>query len=524
MPPPQETWLEQNALLVVGVFVGTVGALWLCFEEWRHRRSLEKKLTGAGKPSLQAPLRPAAGKVAVVRTAQKSEERLSTLPDLKLAPASRNFPGGLPMVVVDPGVTYQHLIGFGGSFTETAADLVVALSADRQSELVDAYFSADTGLGYRVGRLHMNSCDFSAGNWTCTKPGDKALSSFSVDRYHKSIFPLMKRAAEKADGPVSLLASPWSPPAWMKDSGRMLSGGKLRPDWRESWANHYVKFARELEAAGLPLWAFSVQNEPNATTMWENCLYDACDERDFVRDHLGPALEGSGMDVKLLVWDHNREDMLHRARTIYADQKAAKHVWGCAFHWYGDPRYEGWPDKAGMVCYDNCQAVHDLRPEKHLVMSEGCQEGGPHLGDWKLGERYAENIIKDLNHWTEAWIDWNLCLNMKGGPNHVGNNCSAPVLVDVERDALVYQSSYFYMGHFSRYIRPGARRVLCSASRDALECTAFANTDGTIAVVVLNQRDAGVAYALECLGQCATTEAPAHSISTLVFLNPSVEK
>merc|ERR1712032_1203565 len=112
--------------------------------------------------------------------------------------------------------------------------------------------------------------------------------------------------------------------------------------------------------------------------------------------------------VKLLVWDHNRDEMLLRARTVYGDPEAAKHVWGTGFHWYGDPRYESWPPPAGMVCFDNVQAVHDLRPDKHIVMTECCQEGGPHLGDWKLGERYAESIIKDVNHWTEAWIDWNL--------------------------------------------------------------------------------------------------------------------
>merc|ERR1712217_197275 len=149
-------------------------------------------------------------------------------------------------------------------------------------------------------------------------------------------------------------------------------------------------------------------------------------------------------------------------------------------------------------------------------------EGGPHIGDWKLGERYAENMIKDFNNWTEAWIDWNLILDLKGGPNHVNNMCSAPVLVDSTRDLIVYQSSYYYIGHFSRYIKPGAVRILSATSRDALEATAFANTDGTIAVVVLNQRDEKIDFVLDCNGKTTSqTQAPPRPITTFVLLDPS---
>merc|ERR1712151_604190 len=206
--------------------------------------------------------------------------------------------------------------------------------------------------------------------------------------------------------------------------------------------------------AEVDIWGISVQNEPEASQRWESCIYSAEDERDFVRDFLGPALEASMLDVRLLVWDHNRDGMFARAKAIYTDPEAAKYVWGVGFHWYGDPRFESWPDKAGQLCFENVQRVHELRPDKHLVMTEACQEGGPHVGDWQLGERYAENIIKDLNGWTEAWIDWNLLLDSKGGPNHAGNLCSAPIIADPKHDSLMFQSSYYYIGQFSRYIHP----------------------------------------------------------------------
>mmetsp|Transcript_39887 Transcript_39887/g.71672 ORF Transcript_39887/g.71672 Transcript_39887/m.71672 type:complete len:831 (+) Transcript_39887:23-2515(+) len=468
---------------------------------------------GPNVPSL------ATGEVFAVRTAHRTQERWAALPSLVL---NDRRPSSIPTVIVDPSVRYQTVLGFGGSFTESSASLFTGMSAANQARLVDSCFDTAVGLGYYVARMHINSCDFSDGDWSCCdKEGDTNLYSFSVERYKRAIFPLMHKCQDAAGGSLMLVASPWSPPKWMKDNASMLSGGKLKYNMRDCWSRFYIRFAKEMQAEGLPLWALTVQNEPLAHTPWENCLYSAEEERDFVRDHLGPALKNSGpggLDVKLFVHDHNREDMLARARCIYADPLAAQYVYGVAFHWYGDPRYETWVDKAGMLCYDNVLRVHELRPEKHLIMTEATQEGGPHVGEWQVGERYAENIIKDLNNWTEAWIDWNLWLDKKGGPNHVSNFCSAPILVDPAKDLVIFQPSYFYIGHFSRYIQPGAQRILCSSSRDALETTAFANPDGTMVCVVLNQTSQPIDFWLEVgVGRATSTTAIAHSITTYIF-------
>jgi len=221
-----------------------------------------------------------------------------------------------------------------------------------------------------------------------------------------------------------------------------------------------------------------------------------------VRDFLGPELEAAGLgQVRIIIWDHNRDRMFERAREVYADPEAARRVWGTGFHWYGED------------AFDQVQRVHDAWPGKQLLFTEGCQEGGPHRGSWELGERYARSLINDLNRWTVGWIDWNLLLDHQGGPNHVGNFCSAPILVSPAGDALERQSSYFYLGHFTRFVRPGARRAQCSSP--GLECTAFVNTDGSVAVVVLNRSEQALRFGLRVgSGPPALAGMPPRSIAT----------
>jgi len=454
--------------------------------------------------------------VTVVLTQQGQAHRLAQLEPLTLE-ERRPLPG-YPTIVVDPEICYQTCLGFGGSFSEAAAEVWAELSPEKQDLLVDAYFSHDRGLGYRLGRLHVNSCDFCVESWSCCEAEEMDLASFSVQRYRGAIFPMVHSCVKAAGCPLALLASPWSPPAWMKDTRTMCSGGRLRPECRTAWAQHFVRFAQAMAEEGLPLWAFTVQNEPEATTSWENCLYTAEEERDFVRDYLGPQLQKSGLgNLHLIVHDHNRDTMFQRARTLFSDPAASHFIWGLAFHWYGDPRFEDWPDQAGQACFDNVRLVHDLRPDAHLIMTEACQESIPKLGDWMAGERYASNIIKDFNNWTEAWIDWNMVLDTDGGPNHAGNHCTAPVLADLDSDELLFQPSYYFLGHFSRYILPGARRVACGCSRDSLEATAYVNLDGTLATIVLNQSDDDIVFYLERGGKNAAavkTISPAHSIAT----------
>ena len=407
---------------------------------------------------------------------------------------------------VNPKIAFQTIEGFGGAFTEAAAVTWLKLSETQRESVLRAYFDRSAGHGYSFCRVHMNSCDFALGNYAHAEvAGDVALEHFTIDRDRVALLPFIKAAQGVADQPLKLLASPWSPPAWMKTNGQMNHGGKLLPEYRAAWAQCYVKFIQAYAAEGVPIWGVSVQNEPMATQRWDSCIYTAEEERDFVRDHLGPALEQAGLgDIKIVIWDHNRDEMVERASVVLSDPQAARFVWGTGFHWYGEDHF------------DHVQLVHDAWPDKQLLFTEGCQEGGPHTGEWELGERYARSMINDLNRWTVGWIDWNLLLDEHGGPNHVGNLCSAPLLADTQRDAVLPQSSYAAIGHFARFIRPGAKRILCAANKAALECTAALNTDGQVVVVVLNRTDGIQTFVLHVNATRILVEMAPRSMATYV--------
>jgi glucosylceramidase len=292
------------------------------------------------------------------------------------------------------------------------------------------------------------------------------------------LIPFIKDAIEQAKTPIQIMASPWSPPAWMKTNGQMNHGGKLKEEFRDAWATYYCKYINAYEKEGIPIWGISVQNEPTAKQTWDSCIYTAEEERDFIRDYLGPTLENSNLlDKKVIIWDHNRNIMVERARTVLNDPEAAKYVWGTGFHWYNGDHF------------DAVQQVHDEFPDKELIFTEGCQENGPHIGSWDLGERYATSIINDLNRWTVAWIDWNLILDENGGPNHVGNYCSAPIIVDTNTQEILYQSSYYYLGHFSRFIKRGDKIIGCECKTDDLLALASINDSGITTTIVMNKKN-----------------------------------
>ena len=437
-------------------------------------------------------------------TSRDSANRLTGQPSLEIRPGGGDAPVS---VLVGRDVAFQTHLGFGGAFTEAAAVTLEKLGPANRGRVLEAYFDPENGLGYTLCRTHINSCDCSLGNYAnVEKAGDTALESFSLEREKKALLPMIHAATALTKNGVLLFASPWSPPAWMKTTGEMNHGGQLKPEYRAAWAEYYVRYIREMENEGVPIWGITVQNEPAAKQTWDSCLYSAEEESGFVRDHLGPALERAGLGrVKVIIWDHNRDLLVHRAAVAYNDPEAAKYIWGAGFHWYG-------PDK-----FDNVRLLHDAWPDKHLLFTEGCQEGGPHTGEWALGERYARSIINDLNRWTEGWVDWNLLLDETGGPNHVGNLCSAPILADTKNDRLLFQSSYYYIGHFSRFIRPGAKRVLCATSDEVVEATAYRNIDGSVATVVFNPGEEAKEVRLDFGKTGASTVLPAHAIATFVL-------
>ncbi|MEX6689018.1 glycoside hydrolase family 30 protein [Danxiaibacter flavus] len=417
-----------------------------------------------------------------------------------------------PCVFVDPAKSFQSFIGIGGAITDASAEVFAKLPADKQKELLTAYYDREKGIGYTLGRTNIQSCDFSSDSYTYVEDNDAGLKTFSVAHDEKYRIPLIKQAIAAAGGKLTLFVSPWTPPAWMKDNNSLVQGGKLKPEFRQAWANYYVKFIRTYEAKGIPVWGLSVQNEPMAKQKWESCIYTAEDERDFIKGYLGPTLQKNGMgNKKLIAWDHNRDLVYQRASVILGDPAAAKYVWGIGFHWY-----ETWTG-SGMQ-FANVKMVEQAFPGKNLIFTEGCKEKFDldSVLNWSLGEKYGNSMINDFNSGTTAWTDWNILLDEKGGPNHVGNFCFAPVHANTQTGELIYTNAFYYIGHFSKFIRPGARRISTASSRDVLETTAFRNTDGSIVVVVMNRTDKEQPYHLWINGSAAATSCLPHSISTLV--------
>ena len=463
--------------------------------------------SSAETPLLAQPAtRADGGRVSIWVTAKATADRLASKEPVAFEPLAQPVED-FPTVIVDPSKRFQTIEGIGGALTDAAAETFAGLPRESQQRLLEAYFDPGQGIGYTLGRTHINSCDFSSESYAyADQPGDVALRSFTIEHDRRYRLPFIKAALARTGAPFKIFASPWSAPAWMKTNHDMLHGGKLRPEYRDAWARYFVRFVEEYEKEGVPIWGLTVQNEPMATQTWESMIFSGEEERDFVRDHLGPALEKAGLSrLKLMIWDHNRGIMYQRAKAVYDDPLAARYVWGTGFHWYvGDH-------------FDNVRAVHDAWPDKQLLFTEGTPANYDPAAvlDWSLGETYGRSLLHDLGNWAAGWTDWNVLLDERGGPNHVGNFCLAPIHGDTRTGALVFAPSYYYIGHFSKFVRPGAKRISSTSNDDDLLTTAFVNPDGSVVAVVLNMTGKDLDFGVWADGRIARTRSPAHSIVTL---------
>lgn len=451
-----------------------------------------------------------ARKVTVYTTADSTSLRLSVTDTLTFSDFGQPLETQ-PCIFIDPKHQFQTFMGIGGALTDASAETFYKLPKEKQQEVLDAYFNPEKGIGYTLARTNIHACDFSSDSYTYVTEGDTTLASFSVEHDKKFRIPFIKESIAAAGGKLTLFASPWSPPAWMKNTNDILHGGKLLPKYYQAWSDYFVKFINTYEKEGIPIWGITVQNEPMAKQTWESCIFTAEEERDFIKNNLGPTMQKAGLsDKKIVAWDHNRDLIFQRANTILSDPEAAKYVWGIGYHWY-----ENW---TGGNMYDNVRRVKEVFPDKHLLFTEGCADTyrAEKVSEWKYGEMYGTSMVQDFNNGVEGWTDWNVLLDETGGPNHVGNFCFAPLHGDRKTGALTYVNSYYYIGHFSKFIRPGAKRISASSSRAQLLTTAFQNEDGSLAVVVLNTTSQKLPYRLWIDGKAAETVSLPRSIMTLV--------
>lgn len=447
----------------------------------------------------------------VYTTAETTDLRLSKTAELKFDKSEQPLENEIS-VFVNPKREFQTFIGIGGAITDASAEVFAKLSPGQQELLLDAYFS-EKGINYKIIRTSIHSADFGSGSFTYIDEGDAELKTFSIDHDRKFRLPMIQRAVAKIGDDYVFYASPWSPPAFMKTNNNMLQGGKLLPEYRQTWADYYVRFIQAYEKEGLNVWGVTVQNEPMAVQRWESCIYTAEEERDFVRDYLGPTFEKEGFsDKNIVIWDHNRDLISHRANTVFEDKEAAKYIWGIGFHWY-----ETWA--GGAPKWENLANVKASYPEMNLLFTEGCQEGfdRDHYQRWSNAERYGESMINDFNCGTVGWTDWNILLNENGGPNHVQNFCFAPIHADTQNDSLIMTPTYYYIGHFSKFIKLDAKRISTTTSHTDILATSFRNPDGEMVTVVMNKTDKIIDFKLIIGKESLKVSIAPHAIQTLLY-------
>mmetsp|Transcript_8836 Transcript_8836/g.14175 ORF Transcript_8836/g.14175 Transcript_8836/m.14175 type:complete len:864 (-) Transcript_8836:131-2722(-) len=449
------------------------------------------------------------------------------------------------------------IIGFGAAFTEAASINYQSLSDAGKERLMELLFGK-SGLGYSIGRVHINSCDFSIKPYTFDETdGDFELNDFDMNVTHDSqkdgMIDMVLRAtavfnaawkqqedtnAGVDDGDFKMFASPWSPPSWMKEpwsdediaaglthaSG--MTGSKQPSCLREgtgknsryarAWALYFSKFITAYLNYGVPLRAVTVQNEPEFPAPWEACSYSPKVQADFLAYHLGPQLEKDHPDIRIFMFDHNKDHIINWAKVILNPKHpSSKYVSGSSYHWYA-----GGMDRLldGAVGTPNLHRMQDVMrklnvSDDHIVFnSEACHcpytgyAGGDPENYWARAERYAHTILADLAAGSNGWVEWNLVLDSVGGPNHLNNLCDTtilavphraingsdiPPIMDWEKSnakkrfgpnhgdertreelnalgfpathldaGLAVQPMYYYMGHISRYVRPGSRPVM----------------------------------------------------------------
>jgi glucosylceramidase len=481
------------------------------------------------------------------------------------------------VVELSPENKRQEVVGFGGALTEASASVLATLPKEKRQEVLDAYFSPE-GAGYTLARTHIASCDFSLASYQYSMKADPTLSDFSIEHDKTLLLPLLKDATTAAKGALKIVSAPWSAPAWMKlpavlyvkpaaDNNYVGQDPRLDPQYYPAYALYLSKYIQAYKAEGVNIWALSPQNEPMGNGgNWETMRWDAGGMRTFIAEHLGPQLEKDKLDVKVLVYDHNKggaqKEAVRWIDYLYSDAKAKKYMWGSALHWYGS---------TVNVFESDLDAIHKLDPEKPILATEATIDGltdrkgaapSPMYKDswltdefywtksaydwgywWLTGAardahpvyepvyRYARDIIGGLNHWYAGWIDWNAVLDSTGGPNHENNLCAAPVMVDTSTKKITYSPLFYVMSHFSKYILPGAHVIGSKVTlgegvsldgydgqpTDGLMATAAQNPDGSYAIVLFNQTAKPIDYDVVLEGAHAEGTIAAQALQTLVW-------
>ena len=372
------------------------------------------------------------------------------------------------LITLEPDIEKQEWLGLGGAFTVSSNFNYLKLPKLKQQEFIDSYFR-ENGLNYQFGRIPIGSCDFSLNEYSYLDEAD--LNKFTIEKDYQTILPLIKDALKKQK--ISFLASPWSPPKFMKDNNSLANGGILKKEYYKLYAEYLIKYLKAYQKEKINIDYLTIQNEPFAKQIWESCYYSLQEQREFIYNFLIPALKKENLKTKIFLWDHNKDRLFKNVKEIY--QEKSEYIKGVAFHWYSGTYFE------------NLELAHNTFPELLMFETECC------TGFSEYDEKawiidaclYMNEILGNINHGMNAFIDWNLLLDFNGGPNHAENFCKSPIILNQKEDDFIKTPIYYFLKHLS-LIPPSSKVIFSSIYTNELITASFKSKDGKIYTVVLN--------------------------------------
>lgn len=433
-------------------------------------------------------------KGSYVRVYTTTADKTKTMEKDSVVLQTKTETEGENIITLYPETKYQEMDGFGAAITGSSCYNLLKMTPENRNTLLKETFDPVNGYGYSYIRISIGASDFSLDEYTyCDTPG---LENFAIHEYDKrDLFPILKEI--KAINPnVKIMGSPWSCPKWMKvDNLKDMkpfdswTSGQLNPKYYRDYADYFVKYLQAMEAEGLHIDAITIQNEPLNRGNSMSLYMTWQEQRDFVKEALGPAFEKAGIKTKILVYDHNynydnnkpeNHDQGQYPLKIYEDADAAKYIDGAAYHAYGG-------DKSELL------RIHETRPDKNIYFTEmsiGLWDGG-YTFDGDLMWNMKEVCIGTINNYNKAVIMWNYLLDDKHGPDRPGgcNICLGCITIDSNDYTTMDKNSHYYtMAHMSKIIKPGSFRIKSEGrTAEGIYYSAFENPDKSHSLLLLNE-------------------------------------
>ncbi|XP_067952151.1 putative glucosylceramidase 4 [Watersipora subatra] len=420
--------------------------------------------------------------------------------------------------------SYQSIIGFGGAMTDSAGVNIMSLSENASDNLLRSYYSSQ-GLEYTLTRVPVACTDFSVRNYTYDDVDDDVeLKHFALASEDLTMkIPLIKQAQKMSNRTINLFSTPFGAPYWMKRSGSMTHGGFLKGDpggtYYKAYANYYVKFLEAYKDNGIEFWGLTPQNEPIFGLLGVvgslSTGFTASQQRDTIAMDLGPALEAAGFGhLKLMIYDENTFYPEKWASKVYGDSVAKDYVSGLALHDYLNY----------LSGYEVITKTHEVAPDKFILSTESCIRPPKgtlpvELGSWERGEDYFNDIVKVMQNWVTGWTDWNIALDMSGGPSWANSAVDSPIIVNSDSDEFYKQPMYYAMGHFSKWVVPDSIRQEMTLEGTEIDGVAFTTPDDNSVIILYNAMDIEEVIKVTDGEKSFSVTVKARSFNTLIYQN-----